>query len=95
MRQFGKVDIPQNTFLNALKMNDNQYFFLSIIRIFSTGGQESYRSKYQNIFFVFSNRKNSRLKTKINLQNFFKYSKLMSKIIFQKGSNNKINKVRL
>ena len=23
MRQFGKVDIPQNTFLNALKMNDN------------------------------------------------------------------------
>ena len=24
MRQFGKVDIPQNAFLNALKMNDNQ-----------------------------------------------------------------------
>ena len=23
MRQFGKVDIPQNTFLNALEMNDN------------------------------------------------------------------------
>ena len=23
MRQFGKVDIPQNAFLNALKMNDN------------------------------------------------------------------------
>ena len=23
MRQFGKVDIPQNTFLNALKMNNN------------------------------------------------------------------------
>ena len=22
MRQFGKVDIPQNTFLNALKMNE-------------------------------------------------------------------------
>ena len=22
MRQFGKVDIPQNAFLNALKMND-------------------------------------------------------------------------
>ena len=23
MRQFGKVDIPQNAFLNALKMNEN------------------------------------------------------------------------
>ena len=23
MRQFGKVDIPQNAFLNALKMSDN------------------------------------------------------------------------
>ena len=23
MRQFGKVDIPQNAFLNALKMTDN------------------------------------------------------------------------
>ena len=24
MKQFGKVDIPQNAFLNALKMNENQ-----------------------------------------------------------------------
>jgi GTP-binding protein LepA len=23
MKQFGKVDIPQNAFLNALKMNEN------------------------------------------------------------------------
>jgi len=26
MRQFGKVDIPQNTFLNVLKMNENFIF---------------------------------------------------------------------
>ena len=30
MRQFGKIDIPQNAFLNALKMNENQeYNFLN------------------------------------------------------------------
>ena len=34
MKQFGKVDIPQNAFLNALKMHDNQNFFLFYYRYF-------------------------------------------------------------
>ena len=41
MRQFGKVDIPQNAFLNALKMNENQEFFLDINSSFFIGGQIS------------------------------------------------------